>query len=111
MDTGLHPKLHPKSHCEKPPLPSFGKATGQSVFPIAPAEIAYNQLKSAQWGFVKITQMGLYRIDLTTNQFNGVSPDVFLEIPYDYDPFREEDYATALQLDSIFNTTFSCGNY
>ena len=86
--------------------PSFGKATGQSVYPIAPTALAYNPEKSAAWGFVKITEMGLYRIDLTTNQFNGVAPDIVLEVPLDYDPYREEDYSTALQLDSIFKKMY-----
>lgn len=81
--------------------PSFGKATGQSIFPIAPEYLLDDSDKSAEWGFVKITEMGLYRIDLSTNQFNGVSPDIYLEVPVAYDPFREEDYPTAIHLDTI----------
>jgi carboxyl-terminal processing protease len=81
--------------------PSFGKATGQSVFPVAPDNVSPDSDAAGKWGFVKVTGMGLYRIDLKTNQVNGVVPDINLEVPYDYDPFREVDYPNVLNLDSI----------
>ncbi|MFT6503933.1 MAG: carboxyl-terminal processing protease [Crocinitomicaceae bacterium] len=81
--------------------PSFGKATGQAVFPLARDNNMPGIEMGGKWGFVKVTGMGLYRIDLRTNQVNGVVPDINLEVPYDYDPFREEDYPNVLNLDSI----------
>jgi carboxyl-terminal processing protease len=81
--------------------PSFGKATGQSVYPIAPDHVSAYSDEVNEWGYVKITEMGLYRIDLKTNQFNGVIPDITLESPYEYDPFREKDYPNVILLDSI----------
>lgn len=84
---------------------SFGKATGQSVYDVAPIG-GFDTDKRDEWGFVKVTEMGLYRIDLETNQFNGVSPDIELQIPYDFDPFREKDYPDVIHLDSIFKKMY-----
>lgn len=74
---------------------SFGKATGQNVQPLTLDE------SSEVEGFAKITGIGLYRINLETNQINGVIPDVPLESLVSYDYPREEDYPNVLSLESI----------
>lgn len=83
---------------------SFGKATGQIVMPVDPlANTIVGEINgpNEDWGYLKITDIGLYRIDLSTNQKNGVQPDVELLVPYIADDFREEDYPTVLELDPI----------
>lgn len=85
---------------------SFGKATGQSVHAVAPKSGTTAIDRNDAWGFVKVTEIGLYRIDLETNQFNGVTPDIRLEIPLDYDPFREKDYPNVIHLDSIYKKMY-----
>lgn len=76
---------------------SFGKATGQGMHPLNP--FSYDD--NSPWGVVWVTDLGLYRITLKTNQINGVQPDVILEEVYPYDHFREESYPNPLPLDSV----------
>ncbi len=81
---------------------SFGKATGQSILSLDPMiELNLTQKENPEWGYVKITGLGIYRIDLSTNQLNGVMPDVELILPYDDEFQREADYPNVIQLDSI----------
>lgn len=83
---------------------SFGKATGQIIMPVDPlANTIVGGINgpNEDWGYLKITDIGLYRIDLSTNQKKGVIPDLELFVPYISDSFREEDYPTVLELDPI----------
>lgn len=86
---------------------SFGKATGQSILPLDP-EIASGiaKVENPIWGYVKITGMGIYRINRTTNQANGVLPDIELLLPYEDAFTREKDVLHALHLDSISKITY-----
>jgi len=74
---------------------SFGKATGQFVIPLDP------ERTNLDWGFLKITNLGLYRVDLTTNQNRGVLPDIELLPADEFKVEHEEDYPTSMTLDSI----------
>lgn len=80
---------------------SFGKATGQGIIPLDPT-IEFDgddtEGMNKNWGFVKLTQIGLYRINLTTNQKNGVTPDITLLKPYKEEEEREEDLPNCLDL-------------
>jgi len=80
---------------------SFGKATGQQIFPLAPYEVAYNSEEFEAYGYAKITHIGLHRVTLQTNQINGVVPDVLLPRAKEQEFFREQDYPGAIVLDSI----------
>ncbi len=80
---------------------SFGKATGQQIFPLAPYETAYDSEEFEAFGYAKITEIGLYRVSLETNQIQGVVPDVLLPKTKEQDFFRERDYSGAITLDSI----------
>lgn len=74
---------------------TYGKATGQFVMPLDPKRL------NPDWGFAKITNIGLYRIDLTSNQKRGVIPDIQLPQTNSDDFESESDYSTALTLDTI----------
>lgn len=77
---------------------SFGKATGQGVEPL----IMQGEVSSFETvGFAKITGIGLYRIDLTTNQLNGVVPDIQLSNLFERKVKREEHYPNVLALTPI----------
>lgn len=80
---------------------SYGKATGQGVLAIDPISYSLGGFENQDWGYAKITQLGLYRITLGTNQKFGVTPDVLLENPFAYSSDREEDYPTVITLPTI----------
>ena len=88
---------------------SFGKATGQGIIPLDPT-IEFDgddtEGMNKNWGFVKLTQIGLYRINLTTNQKNGVTPDITLLKPYKEEEEREEDLPNCLDLLPIEKKTY-----
>ncbi len=75
--------------------PSFGKATGQFILPFDMEQ------QNEKMGFVKITHLGLYRVDLSTNQRRGVLPDIHLIDDNSDDVESESDYDNALELDTI----------
>jgi carboxyl-terminal processing protease len=74
---------------------SYGKATGQFVLPLDPNR------KDEEWGYAKITNLGLYRVDLSTNQKRGVIPDIQLIDVNQEEIETEKSYANAIHLDSI----------
>lgn len=81
---------------------SYGKATGQSILPLDPRiETGFAREENPEWGYVKITGLGIYRINLSSNQARGVYPDIELILPYEDDSEREENYPNTLVLDSI----------
>lgn len=80
---------------------SFGKATGQQILPIAPSSVPFGSEAFEAFGYAKVTNVGLYRISLETNQIRGVIPDIELPIASSNDFFGESDYERAIRLDSI----------
>ena len=80
---------------------SFGKATGQQILPIAPRSVPFGSDAFEAFGYAKVTNVGLYRISLETNQIRGVIPDIELPIAGSAEFFRESDYKKAIYLDSI----------
>lgn len=88
--------------------PSFGKATGQYVMPIDPlAEVMGGIMQpNNEWGFLKITDIGLYRVDLSTNQGRGVLPDVELSRPTVFQSAFEKDLPNVLDLEAIDKKVF-----
>jgi len=74
---------------------SYGKATAQFILPLDSNRI------DSEWGYIKITNLGLYRVDLTTNQKRGVLPDIRLEEVGSAEFESEKSYANAIVLDSI----------
>lgn len=81
---------------------SFGKATGQMVFSLDPLTITNIMFDpNEEWGFLKVTDLGLHRVNLTTNQINGVQPDIELEHASLFDATREKDYANPLILPKV----------
>lgn len=86
---------------------SFGKATGQSILPLDPRfEKGFTSYEDPKWGYVKITGLGIYRINLNTNQVKGVMPDIELALPFEDDYDREQDYDHVIVLDSIDKKTY-----
>lgn len=79
---------------------TYGKGTVQQVFTlddkIAPA---YNNLKPL--GSVKITISKFYRINGSTTQKDGVSPDITMPDPYQYFYGKEKDADYPLSADKI----------
>lgn len=69
-------------------MPSFGKATGQRIYPL-------NSL-NPEVGFVKITSFNLFRVQGNSYQNHGVVPDVKLENAQKRFSFKESDYPNSL---------------
>jgi carboxyl-terminal processing protease len=72
--------------------PSYGKATGQQIFPL--------QAGSEQSGFAKLTELKLYRPTGKTAQKNGVKPDVLIPDVYGIEE-TEADELFPLNADTI----------
>ena len=82
---------------------TYGKATGQKIFPMQPGKTEMDKtvdIKSG-WGFSTITALKIYRITGKTAQKYGVKPDIKLPDFYDYSDFREVFSVHALSADSI----------
>lgn len=80
---------------------SFGKATGQSILPLNPFRMYFSDEQENSEGFVKTTDIGLYRLNNETAQINGVLPDVEFPNLSGYTPGYEADEAHAMGLDKI----------
>ena len=84
--------------------PTFGKATGQVVIPLDPKMetfLAGVTEEDPSWGYAKVTDMGLYRINKKSAQGNGVIPDI-LTPPFDfYPPEYEKELPHVILLDSV----------
>jgi carboxyl-terminal processing protease len=87
---------------------TYGKATGQKIFPMQPGKTDIDpslDLKSG-WGFSTITAMKIYRITGKTAQKTGVIPDIILPDVYDYANFGEAYATGALPSDSVVKKTY-----
>lgn len=87
---------------------TYGKATGQEIFPLQPEKAKSEASKSikSNWGFSSITTMKIYRITGKTAQRRGVTPDIVLPDLYDFIDFREDQLAGALPSDSLIKKTY-----
>ncbi|MCU0374654.1 MAG: S41 family peptidase, partial [Chitinophagaceae bacterium] len=89
--------------------PTFGKATMQVVYPL---DSAFNP-EAAEKGlggidnrkdikdFLKITTGALFRISGSSNQFNGVIPDIWLPDLFETTEYSEKKLPHALKPDTI----------
>jgi carboxyl-terminal processing protease len=77
--------------------PSFGKSTGQAVFPV---------VRKDTLGFVKVTQEKIYRVTGKSHQRLGVVPDIALPDLIDFFGYSEKNYTTALPNDSIIKKVY-----
>jgi len=91
--------------------PTFGKATMQVVYPLDssfnPAtanRTASHTSRKSNEDFLKITTGALYRISGSSNQFNGVIPDVWLPDLFETTEFSEKKLPHALKPDTITKT-------
>jgi carboxyl-terminal processing protease len=87
---------------------TYGKATGQRIFPMQPGktEIDHTLDMKAGWGFSTITSMKIYRITGKTAQKYGVTPDISLPDLYDFSEFGESYATGALSSDSVVKKTY-----
>ncbi len=77
---------------------TYGKGTGQSIFPMDTAA-KFDRYKKYE-SFVKVTGIKFYRINGTTVQWKGVIPDIALRSPFDLFAERERNEPTALLPDT-----------
>ncbi len=83
---------------------SFGKATGQNILPVDPISTSFLSgvtPENPEWGYVKMTNIGLYRINLTTNQNRGVLPDIELTPIDSMLNFYESSYSNSIVLPEV----------
>jgi carboxyl-terminal processing protease len=72
---------------------TFGKATGQSIFPL--------EAHNPKTGYVKVTRLKLYRVTGKTAQFTGVTPDIEIPDISEMDFFRESEMPYAIKPDTV----------
>ena len=84
---------------------TFGKATGQYIHALDPTrEFIFSNLveEDDSWGYAKVTNIGLYRINKQSLQGVGVLPDILTQSMRPKSASRyEKDYPHFIQLDSI----------
>jgi carboxyl-terminal processing protease len=80
--------------------PTYGKATSQTILPLDPYLNPFRE-EDASWGYAKVTGTGIYRLNNTSLQGIGITPDVVLPelspFPRDY----ERDLPNVLSLKNI----------
>jgi len=79
---------------------TFGKATGQIIFPLDSAA-KVNDKEKANGGFVKITTSKFYRLDGVSYQRKGVVPDVILPAYFEELSTQEATQPFAFASDSV----------
>lgn len=57
---------------------TYGKATGQSMTPLNGESDSPSDLASSEKDVLKVTEMKLFRINGTSNQYSGLQPDIIL---------------------------------
>ncbi len=84
--------------------PTFGKATGQVIFPLDttlnPIRVQQGRSKT-DWGSATITVEKLYRVTGKSAQLKGVQPDVLLPDIFERLDYRESSRDFALSGDSV----------
>jgi carboxyl-terminal processing protease len=87
---------------------TYGKATGQRIFPMQPGklEIDHTLDINSGWGFSTITCMKIYRVTGKTAQKYGVTPDIILPDLYDLAGLGESYATGALPSDSVIKKTY-----
>ena len=78
---------------------TFGKATVQRFFNLDRAIRGHSEIKPL--GEIKLTMQKFYRIDGSSNQLQGVKPDVVLPEIYDQIKTGEQEYETAMTWSEI----------
>ncbi len=82
--------------------PTYGKATGQLVFPMdTTISLEKDFTKRQAQSYIKMTTSKIYRVNGATAQFSGVQPDVVLPDIAEADPRREADAPFAIPATGI----------
>lgn len=84
--------------------PTFGKGTVQTFFDL---DQGMGRADADKLGSIKITIQKFYRINGTTTQLVGVTPDVIIPDRYRYLKFGEKENEFALGADKIINAPYN----
>ncbi len=81
---------------------TYGKATGQVVLPLDSSINSESDTRNIKAdNYLKVTDSKLFRVNGTSAQFSGVTPDIILPDLLQADPNREADEPFALQPSTI----------
>lgn len=82
---------------------TFGKATGQNIFPLDPAINPYETWakENSDWGYAKATCIGLYRVSTRSAQGRGIVPDLALPKTEPSISEYENEQPHSIALDSV----------
>ena len=87
--------------------PTFGKASGQGVYPLIDKSYAYNRShKATQFGFTKVTTFKFYRITGASHQQKGIIPHIMLPDLFYKTASDEASLPYALPEDSVVKKTY-----
>lgn len=84
--------------------PTFGKATSQTVLSLDPR---MNPLlkgyyeEDVSWGYAKVTRSGIYRLNNSSLQEVGITPDILFPDLSPYPPEYERDLPNSITLEDI----------
>jgi carboxyl-terminal processing protease len=84
--------------------PTFGKATSQTILSLDPR---MNPLltgfykEDASWGYAKVTRSGIYRLNNSSLQEVGITPDILFPDLSPYPPEYERDLPNSITLENI----------
>jgi carboxyl-terminal processing protease len=81
--------------------PTYGKATGQNIFPIESMTLEVPKKGQPGAGYVKITTQKLFRVTGKSAQGRGIVPDVLMPDIFSALNISERRYPFALKRDSI----------
>lgn len=87
---------------------SYGKATGQDIMSLDPrVELLGAWIEEdPSWGYAKTTDIGLYRLNKSSAQRAGVTPDVVIPSFARTEMEREADLPHVIELDSVEKTIY-----
>lgn len=83
---------------------TYGKATGQEMFPLNPNESSV--MDSLKSGFASITILKLYRVTGRSNQVSGLHPDIVIPDPFVDLYENESKEPEALVKDTVLKKTY-----
>jgi carboxyl-terminal processing protease len=86
---------------------SYGKGTMQETYPMGKLGDAAKGIPDVSYGSLALTIKKFYRINGTTTQLNGVTPDVIFPSKKSYLKIRERDNTSALAADTIETVRFA----
>jgi carboxyl-terminal processing protease len=82
---------------------TYGKGTAQGMFSLQPnkAQVDFKNIGKVNNGYATVTTGRFYRITGKTTQYDGVTPDILIDDPYDFSTYQERQMPYAFRPDVV----------